>query len=63
MNWHSLNCMNIFSDLMALLIWYEQRLVQKFIFDTGLFDNTRLTGSRRRVIAVKMRALLLADPD
>jgi len=52
-----------FSGLIPLLIWYEQRLLQKFIFDTGLFDNTRSTGSRRRVIAVKMRALLLADPD
>jgi len=52
-----------FSGLIPLLIWYEQRLLQKFIFDTALFDNTRSTGSHRRVIAVKMRALLLADPD
>jgi len=52
-----------FSGLNPLLIRYEQHLLQKFIFDTGLFDNTRLMGSRRYEIAVKMLALLLADPD
>ncbi|MDI2143258.1 MULTISPECIES: hypothetical protein [unclassified Pseudomonas] len=63
MNWHSLNNMNVFSGMKPLLIWYERHLVQKFIFDTGLFDN----GGRRAIATahlwLKCPPFLLADPD
>jgi hypothetical protein len=52
-----------FSGMIPLLIWYEQRLVHKFIFDTGLFDNVGRRAIATALLWLKCPPLLLADPD
>ncbi|MBC3210145.1 hypothetical protein HU755_25390 [Pseudomonas sp. SWRI111] len=49
-----------------LLIWYEQRVLHKFIFDTAVFYKVLFSGGNERPersFMVKMPALFLADPD
>ncbi|MBV4488456.1 hypothetical protein HU727_022985 [Pseudomonas sp. SWRI153] len=49
-----------------LLIWYEQRALHKFIFDTAVFYKLLFLGAMNLLdnrFMVKMPALLLADPD